>query len=201
MFRTLYAQHHVSLMIFPSRPGSRLRFFIPMQVQCSNKHTFEQYSILYAQNPVFGIVHEESVRVYLHTMCNGNVQQNPLYVESCVTKELSISPRFSPTIFDPDANSVLLRAHLCAAVDSLRRKPCVRNCARGREGLHNGNVQQNPLCTASCVAKNLHISPRFSPTIFYRDTNPVLLLAHICTTVLIGSMRRTLCSKLFMVRP
>ena len=26
------------------------------------------------------------------------------------------------------------------------------------------------------VSKNLHISPRFSPTIFYRDANLVLLL-------------------------
>ena len=38
---------------------------------------------LYPQNPVFEIVHDESVKVYLH-MYNGNVQQNPLCVESCV---------------------------------------------------------------------------------------------------------------------
>ena len=83
---------------------------------------------LYAQNPVFEIVREESVKVYLH-MYNGNVQQNLQRVESCVTnpvfeivqesvkvcttgmssrilyaqhpitKNLHISPRFSPTIF------------------------------------------------------------------------------------------------------
>ena len=52
-------------------------------------------------------------------MYNGNVQQNPLCVESCVTKEFSMSPLFSSTIFDPDANLVLLRAHLCTAVDSI----------------------------------------------------------------------------------
>ena len=63
-------------------------------------------------------------------------------VEPCVTDEFSISPRFSPTIFDPHANPVLLRAHLCTAV---------------------------------------------------------LLLAHLCTAVLIGSMHRTLCSKLSMM--
>ena len=41
---------------------------------------------LYPQNPVFEIVNDESVKkVYLH-MYNGNVQQNPLCVESCVTK-------------------------------------------------------------------------------------------------------------------
>ena len=60
---------------------------------------------------------EESVKVYLHEY-NGNVQQNPQCVKSCVTKEFSISLRFSPMIFDPDANSVLLRARLCTAVDS-----------------------------------------------------------------------------------
>ena len=64
---------------------------------------------LYAQDPGFEIVREESVKVYLH-MHNGNVQQNPICVESCVTKEFSISPLLSPAMFDPDANSVLLRA-------------------------------------------------------------------------------------------
>ncbi|CAN0463880.1 unnamed protein product [Ascophyllum nodosum] len=80
--------------------------------------------------------------IYLPGMYNGNVQQNPLCVESCVTKKFSMSPRFSSTIFDPDANSVLLRAHLkvCTAVESMRRKPCVRNCSRKREGLFNGKV-------------------------------------------------------------
>ena len=120
---------------------------------------------LYAQDPGFEIVREESVKVYLH-MHNGNVQQNPICVESCVTKEFSISPLLSPAMFDPDANSVLLRAHLCTAVDSMCKKPYVRNCSREREGLHSGHV----------------------------------LLKHLCTAVLIGSMRRTLCSKLFMMR-
>ena len=138
-------------------------------------------------------------KVYLH-MHNGNVQQNPLCVESCMTKEFPISPRLWRTIFDPDANSVLLRAYLCTAVDSMRRKPCVRNCSREREGLYNGNVQQNPLCAASCVTKDIRISPRFSPTIFYRIAHSVLLLAHLCTAVLIGSMRRSLCSQSFVTR-
>ena len=77
---------------------------------------------LYPQNPVFEIVHDESVKVYL-PMYNGNVQQNPPCVERCVTKKFSTSPLFSTTTFDPDATSVLLRAHLCTAVDSIRRKP------------------------------------------------------------------------------
>ena len=39
---------------------------------------------LHPLNPVFEIVHDESVKIYLH-MYNENVQQNPLRVESCVT--------------------------------------------------------------------------------------------------------------------
>ena len=75
-------------------------------------------------------------------MYNGNVQQNPLLVEPCVTEVFSMSPRFSPMIFDPHGNPVLLRAHLRLAE---------------------------------------------------------LLLAHLCTAVLTGFMRRTLCSKLFVM--
>ena len=118
----------LSLRIFISRLGSRLQFFIEMQVQYLTRTLLYSSIIrLHPQNPVFEIVHDESVKVYLH-MYNGNVQQNPLCVESCVTKEFSMSPRFSSTIFDPDANSILLRAHLCTAIDSMRRKLCVRNC-------------------------------------------------------------------------
>ena len=52
------------------------------------------------------------------------------------------------------------------------------------------------------VTENLHIyiSPRFWPMIFYQDANSVLLLAHFCTAVLLGSIRKTLCLKLFMIR-
>ena len=62
-------------------------------------------------------------------------------------------------MFDPDANSVLLRAHLCTAVDSMHRKPWVRNCSRERKGLYNGNVQQNPLCAASCFTEDIPSLP------------------------------------------
>ena len=67
--RTLYAQHPVSLRIFTSLAGSHLRFFIVIQIQYSYYYsTFLYRSInrLYAQNPVFEIVHDESVKVYLH---------------------------------------------------------------------------------------------------------------------------------------
>ena len=60
-------------------------------------------SRLYSNNPVFEIVHEESVKVYHLPMYNGNIQQNSLYVESCVTEEFHISPRFSPAFFHRDA--------------------------------------------------------------------------------------------------
>ena len=130
----------------------------------------------YAQNPVFEIVREESVKVYLH-MYNKNVRQDFLCEESCVTKEFSISRRFSPTIFDPDANSVLLRAHLCTAVDSMHR---VQKCSRERKGLYNGNVQENPLHAASCVSKDIPIYPRFSPTSFYRRADPAPYSAPFC---------------------
>ena len=131
---------------------------------------------------MFAIIHDESVKVYLH-MYNGNVQQNPICVESCVTKEFSISPRLWRTIFDPDANSVILRAHLCTAIDSMGRKPCVQNCSREREGLYNGHVQHNPLCAASSVTKDIPTFPRLSPTIFDPDANSVLLRAHLCPAV------------------
>ena len=159
----------------------RCKFSIPT---INSTSLYSGINTLYVQNPVFEIVHDESVKVYPY-MYNGNVQQNPLCVESCVTKEFSMPSRFSPTFFYPDANSMLLRAHLCTAVvDSMRRKHCARNCSRKREGLYNGNVQQNPSCAASCDANSVFL----------------LLIAHLCTAVLIRSMRRTLCSKLFMMR-
>ena len=103
---------------------------------------YSSSSILYAQNLAFEIVHQQSVKVYLH-MYNKNVQQNPLYIcgicaAFCVTKDLPISPRISPTFFYRDANSVLFRAHLCTAVRSfpLCAEPCDRNSSSAeREGL------------------------------------------------------------------
>ena len=149
--RTLNAQHSVI-----SLPGSPPRFFYrdANSVPTSTPLFYSSINRLYAQNPVFEIVREESAKMYLH-MHNGNVEQNPPCVESCVTKEISISPQLSPTMFDPDANSVLLRAHLCTAVDFMCRKPCVRNCSRERKGLYNnGNViLTTRLCTAALCAE------------------------------------------------
>ena len=96
------------------------------------------------------------MKVYLH-MHNGNVQQNPLCVESCATNGFSISPRLSPTMFDRDANSVILRAHLCTAVDFMCRKTCVRNCSRERKGLYNGNVLLTRLYTAAVLIGSMYV--------------------------------------------
>ena len=73
--------------------------------------------------------------------------------------------------------------------------------------MYNGNVQQNPLCAASCF----HLSPVLA-YVFYRGANPApysapffstlqpKLMHLLCTAVLIGSILKTLCSKLFMRR-
>ena len=99
-------------------------------------------SNLYAET-VLEIVHEESVKVYhlhIHVQREYSAEPSSRCVESCVTKESPISPRFSPTFFHRDAISLLLRAYLCTVVDSMRRKPCVRKCSsREREALYNGN--------------------------------------------------------------
>ena len=45
--------------------------------------------------------------------------------------------------------------------------------------MYNGNIQHSPLCAESIIClKDLPISARFSPKIFYRDTNSVLLRAY-----------------------
>ena len=82
----------------------------------------------------------------------------------------------------------------------MHKKPCARNCSRKREGLYNGNAQQNPLCAASCVTKDIHISPRFSPAFFYRDVNSVVLLvlrglSRICTIKLTRIVLEVSCCK------
>ena len=57
--------------------------------------------------------------------------------------------------------------HIFVQQETLCAEPCcVRNClSREREGLYNGNVQQNPSCAASCVTKDLHTS--LSPVLAY----------------------------------
>ena len=125
--RNLLCAAFCHLRIFTSRPGSGLRFLSRCKFSTRTSTLLYRSIIrLYPQNPVFKIVHHKSVKVYLPIMYNGNVQQNPLCIESCVTKKFSTSPLFSSTIFDPDANPVLLRAHLCTAVDFMRRKTFVR---------------------------------------------------------------------------
>ena len=82
-------------------------------------------SRVYAKNPVFEIVHEESVKVYHLHMYNGNIQQNSLGAESCVTEEFHISSRLSPAFFHPDAmcctSSVISCIRRCSSVLCARR--------------------------------------------------------------------------------
>ena len=73
-----------------------------------------------------------------------------------------------------------LRSELLISRKSVNVFLHIHTCTKGMFS------RTNPLCAASCVTKD--ISPRFSPTIFYRDANSVLLRAHLCTAVLIGSM-------------
>ena len=147
--RTLHAQHPVTMNLNTS----------PRLLPTSTPF-YSSINWLYARNPGFEIVREESVKVYLH-IHNGNVKQNPLCVESCVTNGFSISPRLSPTMFDPDANSVLLRAHLCTAVDFMCRKACVRNCSRkvcttGMSYLHLYSNSINRLYAQNPVFEIVH---------------------------------------------
>ena len=76
--------------ILTSLPGSRLRLFYrdTNSVPTSTPFFYGSINRLYAQNPVFEIVREESVKVYLH-MHDGNVQQDPPCVESCVSPALA----------------------------------------------------------------------------------------------------------------
>ena len=64
---------------------------------------YSSSSRLYAEKPVFEIVHEESVKAYHIHMYNGNIQQNSLCVESCATEEFHSSSRFSLAFFHRDA--------------------------------------------------------------------------------------------------
>ena len=94
------------------------------------------------------------MKVYLQ-MHSGNVQQNPLCVESCFTKEYSISPCSRQRCLIPMKIQYYSYEHTFVQQYSMRRQPWVRMCSRERQGMHNGNVQQNPLCATSCS----HLSP------------------------------------------
>ena len=86
--RTLYAQHPVTKDIPISPRFSPTIFYhdansVLVQVLLNSTLFYSSNNRLYAQNPIFEIVREESMNVYLH-MHNGNVEQNPQCVESCV---------------------------------------------------------------------------------------------------------------------
>ena len=66
------------------------------------------------------------------------------------------------------------------------------------------STEHEGLCYLHIVQRECSAEPFMrsilSLTIFYQDANSVLLLAHFCTAVLLGSIRKTLCLKLFMIR-
>ena len=114
--------------------------------------------------------------------CTTKMFSRTLHAQQPVTKNLHISPRFSPTILYRDANSVLLLAHLCTAVliaSISYAQNLVFEIVYDEESvniylhtyIYNENVQQNPLCVESCVNKEFSISPRLSPTISDPDPN------------------------------
>ena len=91
--------------------------------------------------------------------------------------------------------------------ENAQKEPHVRNCSAAEgEGLYE-NVQQNPQCAVSCftilrIFPSSHGSRLITiitiNTIFYRDANSILLSTPLYRVI--GSMRRTLCSKLLIRR-
>ena len=133
--RTLYAHHPVSLNILTSLPGYRLRFFIKMQIQYSYYTSTSLYSginTLYAQNPVFEIVHDESVKAYLHIHVQRECPAEPsmrrslwkwgiFHLSSVLAIDFLSRCKFSALTSIPFLYNI--------SIDSMRRKPCVRNCS------------------------------------------------------------------------
>ena len=108
--RTLYAQHPASLRIFPSLPGSRLRFFIPIQIQYSYEHTFVQQLTL---NLVFEIV-QGSVEV-----CTTGMSSRTLYTQHPVSLRIFPSlPGSRLRFLSPGKFSTLQ----CTVFDTLQPK-------------------------------------------------------------------------------
>ena len=123
---------------------------------------------LYAQNPMFEIVYGESVIVYLH-MYSGNVQQNPLFVESCFTKEYSISPGSRQRCLIPMQIQYSYKCYtstpLYSCINGLYAQNPVFEIIVREESvkvylhMYSGNVQQNPLCVEVCFTKEYSIFP------------------------------------------
>ena len=154
---------------------------------------------------MFEIVREESVKVYLH-MYSGNVQQNPLCVESCFTKEYSISPGSCQRCLIPMQiqyeHTFVQQQTLCAENPGFEIvQESVKVCTTGMSS--RTLYAQHPVLLRifhlSPVLAYVFLSPGKSSTVqctvFY-TLQPKLM--HLCTAV--GSMLKTLCSKLFMRR-
>ena len=97
-------------------------------------------------------------RRFIYT-CTAGMFSRTLYAWNPVSRRNIPSPPALANDFRFRCKFSSLTSHLCTAVDSMRRKPWVRNCPRERKGLYNGNVQQNPLCAASYFAKDIPSLP------------------------------------------
>ena len=98
-------------------------------------------------------------------------------------------PLFSPTIFDPDANSVLLRAHLCVLCVFSSHSFWTSSSLDVPAGVtqeedHTGFF----IHLLSAVYSSRFYAQKTLYAIFYQDADSVLLLAHFCTAVLLGSI-------------
>ena len=126
--KTLYVQHPVSLLvrIFPSLPGSRLQFFIAMQIQYSYEHTFvKRYAMLCAQPRVRNYLWGEREGLSTHTYTTGMFSKT-LCARHPVTKDTPIPPRFLPTIFYRRADSALDSAQSVCSVQQTVYSPPAR---------------------------------------------------------------------------
>ena len=140
--RTLYAWNPASLRNFPFLPGSRQRCLIPMQIQCSYEHTFLQHSSrLYAQ--------ETLVSKLFKT--NGNAQQNPLCAASCFTKDIPISPQFSPNFFYRQANPTPYSVCVCVFFPFILDIKFVGRTSRGHTGGRSHGVSHPPSFCGACL--------------------------------------------------
>ena len=156
--RTLYAQHSVSLRIFPSIPGSRLRFFIAGQIQHRTMHRF-----LYTPAQV-----DAPCRLEAHYARNKQLKKCVIFLkekpENCFAYIAQYYLLQSMKMF----LHVLSRMYSSSskfyaqnpALEIVDQQKSVNVCLH----IHvKGNVQQkNPLYAASCATKNMYPRCKFS---------------------------------------
>ena len=101
---------------------------------------------LYAQNPVFEIVREESVKVYLR-MYNGNVQQNLQRVELCLTNSVFEIVQESVKVCTTGMSSVCV----CVFFPSILDIKFVGRTSRGHTGGRSHRIFNPPSFCGACL--------------------------------------------------